>query len=154
MHHTHQASNCCHHPLCGGTETLRSSQPETSGYRLSSDATEGRSVQGTQGSICTDFTQALDRAENLLERVSANQLPVPGLDARCATQRIGHSESRNPGSSQGSDQQACDAPYTQALLCDRTFQSWSGLNGHQQIAWPQQFHNNHGLSALADAWIK
>ena len=48
---------------------------------------------------------------------------------------------------QGSDQQACDALYAQALLCDRTFGSWSGLNGHQQVAWPQQFHNNHGLSA-------
>ena len=151
MHHTHQASNCCHHPLCGGTETLRSSQPETSGYRLSSDAIEGRTGQGTQGSIRTDFTQALDRTENLLERVSTNQLLVPGLDARCATQRSGHSESRYPGSSQGSDQQACDTSYAQALLCDRTFGSWSGLNGHQQIARTQQFHNNHGLFALPQA---
>ena len=97
------------------------------------------------------LSEALDRAENLLERVSANQFQVPGHDARSTPQRSGHSESGFSGGRQGSDQQACDATYAQALLCDRTFGSWSGLNGHQQIVWPQQFHNNHGLTALPQA---
>ena len=86
-----------------GAETLRSSQLETSGHRLSSHAIEGRSGQRTQGSICTDFTQALDRAENILGQVSANQLLVPGLDPRSTSQRSGHSESGYSGSSLQTD---------------------------------------------------
>ena len=115
------------------------------------DATEGCSGQGTQGSIRSDLTEALDRTENLLERVSTNELLVPGLDTRCAAQWSSHSESGNSSDSQGRDLQARYATYYAPLLCDWTFGSWSGLNGHQQIAWPQQLHNNDGLSALPQA---
>ena len=151
MHHTHQASDCCHHPLCGGTKTLRSSQPETPGYRLKPDAIESRSGQGTQGSIRTNFTKALDRTENLLERVSANQLSIPWNDTRCATQWSGHSEGCYPGGRQGPDQQARYATYDAPLLCDGTFGSWSGLDGHKQTVGAQQLHNNNGLFALPQA---
>ena len=151
MHHSHQAPNCCHHSLCGGAETLRSTQPQAPGYRLGQDAIESRSGQGTQGSICSDIAQALERVESLLERVSADELLVPWADARSAAQWSGHSESSHLGSGQGSYQQARYATYAQAFLCDGALGGWSGLDGHQQTARTQQLYDNHGLPALPQA---
>ena len=51
----------------------------------------------------------------------------------------------------GSDQQARYATYDAPLLCDGTFGSWSGLDGHKQIVGAQQLHNNNGLFALPQA---
>ncbi len=58
------------------------------GYRLSSDAIEGRPGQGTQGSIRSDLAQATQGTPRLLADRQANDLPLSRENARRATSRV------------------------------------------------------------------
>ena len=137
--------------LRGGPAIDRSDQPQDPGYRLRQDAIESCSGQGTQGSIRSDLAQAAQGTTRLLADRQANDLPLSRQDTRRSASRSDHPNLLQAGSGPSQTQQARNAAHFKALLCDGTLGGGSRLDGHQQIAGPQQLRDNDGLSALPTA---
>ncbi len=69
-----------------GTATERSHASESQTHRLIAHATESRSGQGRQGSLCAALSETLDRTENLLGQLQADGLPLSRQDPGHSTQ--------------------------------------------------------------------
>lgn len=149
MHTQSQASNLSDDALLGGTAILRGSQPEDRGLRFGpNDDTRGLR-QGKEGTLGTALTEALDRAENLLDEVQADRTALPGQDARQTLRRHVDSESDESCGQQGGHQEARVSACSQTQLRDWTSRGGSGLVDDQQVAGARELCNHHDLSALS-----
>jgi hypothetical protein len=135
-------------PLFGWVAAHRSDQSQGSEYRLSTNADQDRQGEGKQRPFRTALAPAITSASRVLESSQANRFSLSWQDAQCATSWGYHSDLLQDGRGQGSPQQACHAPHASSQFCDGTLGSRSRLDGHQQAAWTQQFHDNHDLSTL------
>jgi Putative transposase/Transposase zinc-binding domain len=140
---------------CGPANSLRSrasidrsDQPQDPGYRLRQDAIEGRSGQGTQGSIRSDLAKAAQGTEGLLADRQASDLPLSRKDPRRSTSRSNDPNLLQDGSRSSPTEQTRNAAHFKTFLCDGTLGGRSRLDGNQQIVGPQQLRDDDGLSAL------
>ena len=149
MYHQYQAPNSHTHPLFCWAEDFRGAQPQSAGYRLATDDPQDQSGQGAEGSLCAHLATIADGVEALLAGSTPQRLLLPGQDRRHFTESGRGPEGTEFGNGPGWDPKACDTSYDATLVRNWHVGGGSRLDGHQQVAGPQQLYNDNGVFALS-----